>query len=291
MREVSVLSWTRGIHDIHTETKEVQVGGEKNRLCLTEIGRSIAEFLKKHYPFMMDYTYTAVMEDELDKVSEGIVPWKNCVESTYKQLKTCEDNLVACCDPQHTKLSNNRKLIGEHPHTHKPVYIFTGKKGTIVQHGEETDSDTTFSVLSRKRKNSKKNKKDLSITMNDVIDIIPRNFGILDGKATMGLTGKHGAFIKHGTACISIPKEYTLSTLTSDQCLQIIHEQSTKPVTSSVLRNVSSGKNPITIHSGPYGKYIRRGRTIRSLPQGTDYLTITKTACLAILKLPKKRKR
>ena len=182
-------------------------------------------------------------------------------------------------------------MIGEHPHTHKPVYIFTGKKGTIVQHGEETDSDTTYSVLSRKRKNSKKNKKDISITMNDVIDIIPRNFGILDGKATMGLTGKHGAFIKYGTVCISLPKECTLSTLTSDQCLQIIREHSTKPVTSSVLRNVSSGKNPITIHNGPYGKYIRRGRTIRSLPQGTDYLTITKTACLAILKLPKKKKR
>lgn len=286
LKDVSVLSWERGTSDIHRNTKEIRVGAEKNRLCLTEIGHSIVEFLQKYFPFIMDYNYTAGMEENLDKISEGTVAWKYCVKNAYTELQTCEKQLATLCNPKTTKLSQNRHLLGKHPHTHKSIYVFTGKKGTIVQHGEESDLDATYSVLHKKRKKCE------NLKLADVVDVIPRDFGMVDDKPVLGLFGKHGPFLKYGkNRFISLPETSVLSTLTREDCLQIIKEDADKPVKTTILRNVSTGKNPITIHDGPYGKYIRRGRTIRSLPKTLDHNTITKSECLAILKLPKAKKK
>lgn len=274
-KECCQLNWDPKNGDtISKTTTELKVGSEKKKLVLTDMGKSIVEFLRKHFSFVMNYKYTSNMEDELDLISKGQNEWQKCVKKTFNDMQSCIKTL-ADVPVANTKHSKKRNLLGLHPNTGKNVYVFIGKKGKVIQCGEE--GDATFSIWKTRKALEK-------ITLKDVLDQIPRDFGTVDGKSLVAIAGKHGLFVKHGDRNVSAPQGATLSMLTKEICVEIL----SKPVEEKKKsRQICKG---LSVHEGPYGFYIRKGKTIRSLPNTLGFQTVTKEQCLAILKQPKKKR-
>lgn len=283
-----IHSWTmidQTPQGVQEDIQSVRVGAEKQRMCITGVGQSIVKFLEQHFPFVMNLSYTSELEDELDKIAVGDVPWKVCVQKTHEAIQNCTLVLNNVCDPKTTKLSSQRRHLGQHPTTGKPVYVFTSRKGTMIQHGEDKHRTTTISKFPGKAPLS-------SITLNTrLLNHIPRDFGMVEGKPLIVLIGKYGPFVKHGTTNIPLPKGTQLSTVTLRDIRVSMNSHRNKPPSSTLLRTVTKGKSSITIHNGPYGNYIKRGNTLRSVPKGLDVETVTAEQCRDILKQPKKKSR
>lgn len=276
LKKCCQLEWiSKNGNTISKTTTESKVGSEKKKLVLTDMGRSIVKFLRENFSFMMDYKYTSNMESDLDLISKGKQEWQKCVKKTFMDMQSCIKSLenVPITNTKHSK----KKLpLGIHPSSGKNVYVFIGKKGKVIQCGD--DGDATFSIWNTRKSIEK-------IKMKDVLDHIPRNFGTVDGKPLVAISGKHGLFLKHGDRNVSVPKGSTLSMLTKEICLEIL----SKPVEEKKKsRQICKG---LSVHEGPYGFYIRKGKTIRSLPNTLGFLTVTKDQCLAILKQPKKKRK
>ena len=287
-KDSTIQSWSTIDHapqPVQEEIRSVRVGAEKQRMCITGVGQSIVKFLEQHFPFVMNLSYTSELEDELDKIAAGDVPWKVCVQNAHEAIQNCTSALNDVCDPKTTKLSSQRRHLGQHPTTGKPVYVFTSRKGTMIQHGEDKHPATTISKLPGKATLS-------SISLNTrLLNHIPRDFGLVDGKPLIVLIGKYGPFAKHGTTSIPLPKGTHLSTVALEDIMAAIQAWRNKPPSSTLLRTVTKGKRSITIHKGPYGHYIKRGNTLRSVPKGLDVETVTANQCREILTQPKKKRR
>lgn len=285
-KDIVIHSWSssgRDIWPIKEATKTIQVGAEKQRMCITAVGVSIVNFLETHFGFVMNLSYTSQVEDELDKIAAGNMPWKACVQKAYEIIQNCTKNLNVSCDPKSTKLSSQRRHLGSHPTTGKPIFVFPSRKGIMIQHGETQCEGTTVSKLPGKLSLE-------SITIDaHLLNHIPQNFGTVNGKTLLVLVGKYGPFIKHGNTNIPLPKDVEISKITVERCLSAIKSFDKKPAKSTLLRTMTQGKGSITIHRGPYGNYIRRGNTIRSVPNGVEITSLTVQDCREILKQPKKR--
>tara|TARA_B110000881_G_C18600469_1_gene534746 strand:+ start:2139 stop:4523 length:2385 start_codon:yes stop_codon:yes gene_type:complete len=267
---------------INRSIKTMYVGKEKKRLHITDIGNAIVEFLKENFPIIMRYTYTSKMEVILDEIAKGNAVWSSCVDNMYDDIKNCIVNLKknqTVCSKS-SKFSDNKMFIGNHPNSNKPIYVFIGKKGKVIQHGDKDDPNVTFSVWKTRKK-----LENIKVS-DDLLNHIPIDMGEYNGKHIIIANGPYGKYIQWGDNKISLQKP--LNTL--DEYVKYIETSlQNKKLNQRIVHG--KGKNALYVCNGPYGFYIRKGKTIRSLPSTEDWQQITKEECEKILQQPKSRKK
>jgi len=268
---------------IMCEEHQICVGNGKKRMFLTDIGCAIVSFLKQHFDFIMRYSYTSTLEEQLDSIAIGDLKWTTCVDEAYQKIKTnttLMKSTVNDGDASHSsRLSAQKRCLGNHPESGLNVYVFIGKKGKVIQHGEDGDTKTTYCSWNTRRKIE-------NINLEHVLDQIPRVIGQINGHDVCIANGPYGKYIRCGQTTVPIPKDKSVdvSELTLEKCEQFIQEyqQDTRIVC----------KTPqIIVKKGPYGFYVRKGKVIRSLPEDIDWNTVTKDECLEILAKPKPKRK
>lgn len=267
-------------NEIKREEKKIKINKEKNKLFITPIGEEVALFLNDWFSNIMNYAYTSDVEKELDKIASGSLLWNKVVHNLYISVMNSIQNITA--EPK-KKTKNghyerNTRLLGEYNDMN--VYVFQGKKGIIVQLGEEKDkksSNASYYILETP------DHKDIEdITLEDTLCLFkyPQKIGEYKNKTLQLFKGPYGLYLKWNKQNYGIPKDKPI--LTQDEAIEIIKSKENNK------RHV--GKN-IYIIIGPYGPYIKKGKTIRSLPKSCDSKTINVEECEKILSMPKLKKK
>src|ERR1035437_1398754 len=222
-------------------------GAEKSKLFPTDLGLVVTDFLSKHFDEVMDYSFTANIEEEFDKIAEGKQQWSKMVGDFYKPFHE---------DVEHT-LENAERSVGErelgnYPVSGKPIIARMGKYGPMVQVGVQEDEEKPkFAKL-------KANQSIETITLEEALELfkLPMTLGEYEGLEVAINIGRFGPYVKWGEQFYSLNKDMDPYTVELDEIVPMIQE---KRIAKDQRTIKVFEKGKIQILKGPYGAYIKQG--------------------------------
>ena len=206
----------KGIKVTQKVKKEI-AGNEKGKLLPTDIGIVVNDFLMENFPGIMDYNFTANVEQKFDDIAEGKTEWN-------KWMKTFDKDF----EPEVSKVMNARsehkageRELGTDPKTGKPVFVKIGRFGPVAQIGSAEDKDKPlFAQLPS-------NLSIETITLEEALELfkLPRELGEFEGTKVSVGTGRFGPYVQHNRKYVSIPKGEDPMTITLDRAIELIQEK------------------------------------------------------------------
>mgnify|MGYP002853940656 CR=1 FL=1 len=242
---------------ISTRTKKEIVGKEKGKLIPTDIGLVVNDFLMEHFPTIMDYNFTAKVEEEFDKIADGKTSWLKMMQRFDKDFEPTVDRVMS----ERTEHKAGEREIGTDPVSGKPVFVKIGRFGPVAQIGNATDSEKPrFAQLPSDKSI------DL-ITLEEALELfkLPRVLGEYEGKSVVIGTGRFGPYVQHNKQYISLPKEEDPMAVTLETAVQLIEERRQEQQQRH-LRTFSEEKG-LEIMNGQFGPYIAYKGTNYRLPK------------------------
>ena len=187
---------------ITSKTKKEMAGADKGKLIPTDIGIVVNDFLMGNFPDIMDYNFTAKIEQEFDKIAEGKAEWNKEMKTFYQSF-----------EPEVEKVMNARsehkageRELGVDPKTNKPVFVKIGRFGPVVQIGTADDTDKPRFAQIPTDKSME------TLTLDDALELfkLPRTVGQFEGTNVVIGAGRFGPYIMHNKKYVSLPKEEDL---------------------------------------------------------------------------------
>ena len=276
-REGEVREYTKYIlkdGTIKCSTLQEKAGAEKGKLFPQDIGILVTDFLSNNFENILDYGFTAKVEESFDKVAAGNLIWNELIKDFYTDFHhQVEDTLK---ESAHT---NAERVLGTDPASGKKLTVRLGKFGPLVQKGENDDPDKQFAGLP-------KGKLIESITLEEALHLfeLPRTVGEYNGKTVVAAVGRFGPYIRYNSKFTSLGKLYSPYTITIEEAIALIEESQKKEAEKFISE---FPEQDIQVLNGRFGAYIKHGGENFKIPKGTDAKELKLEDCLAIIKSTK----
>lgn len=245
---------------ITTEEHTEITGGDKGRLLPTDIGVIVNDFLMQYFPQILDYDFTARMEEKFDLIAEGKLPWSDEIATFYKLFHPDVENAMSM------RLDHKvgERVLGTHPETGKTVSVKIGRFGPLVQIGEaDADEKPQFASLL-------KNQSVSTITLDEALRLFefPRELGTFEGKDVTVAIGRFGPYVKHDGKFISIPKDIAPTEITLEQAEELIAAKRDNESKKTVK---TFDEDPdLQILNGRFGVYIAYKKSNYKIPRTVE---------------------
>ena len=231
---------------ITSKTKKEMAGADKGKLIPTDIGMVVNDFLMENFPEIMDYNFTAKVEQEFDKIAEGKAEWNKEMKVFYQGF-----------EPEVEKVMNARsehkageRELGIDPATGKPVFVKIGRFGPVIQIGTADDEDKPrFSQLPSDKSME-------TITLDEALELfrLPRTVGQFEGTDVVIGAGRFGPYVLHNKKYVSLPKDENPMTITLDAAINLIQKKRLQEAQRH-LKTFEEDAN-MEVMNGRYGPYI-----------------------------------
>ncbi len=262
---------------ITEEIKTENTGAEKAKLFPTDIGMVVTDFLLTQFPQIMDFNFTAKVEEEFDEIAEGKISWTKMLEAFYKPFHKTVINTS-----EHSERASGERLLGVDTQTGKNLYVRIGRFGPMAQLGESNDENNKprFAAL-------RKDQRIDSITFEDAMDLfkLPRTVGEFEGKEMTVAIGRFGPYIKHNNAFVSLKKEDDPMTISAERAIELIKAKRQAEI-DKYIKSFPENSS-VQLLNGRWGPYLAIDKNNYKLPKGVDPLKLTLEDCLAIAADPK----
>lgn len=263
-REYTYMNLRKG--EISSETRTAMTGSNKGKLVPTDIGMTVNDFLTEYFPNILDYNFTANIEEKFDEIAHGQLGWSKEIAQFYEMFHPSVDTALTI----RQGLKFGERLLGTHPENGKPVSVKIGRFGPVVQIGSSEDEEKPlFASLI-------KGQSIADITLDEALRLFefPRVLGTYEGKNVQVAVGRFGPYVSHAGLFASIPKDTAPAEVTLDQAIELI-EAKRKSNAEKVIR-VFDEDPDIQILRGRFGPYIAYKKKNYKLPRTiTDASTLT----------------
>lgn len=258
---------------VTSKTKSEVVGGEKGKLIPTDVGMVVNDFLMKYFPSIMDYNFTAKVEEEFDDIADGKKQWNSEISSFYKDFHPNIER-VASLRLEHKV---GERVLGTDPKTGKTVSVKIGRFGPLVQLGstDEVEKPRFASLL--------KDQSVASITLDEALKLfeLPRTLGAFEGVDVVVAVGRFGPYVKHGSKFVSIPASISPQELTLEQAQELIVEKRQSEAQKLIK---SFDEDPaMQVLNGRYGAYISYNKQNYKIPAKYVAQDLTLEQCREIV--------
>ncbi|MFC2739083.1 MAG: type I DNA topoisomerase, partial [Prevotella sp.] len=231
---------------ITTRKRKEMVGSEKGKLLPTDIGIVVNDFLQKNFPDIMDYNFTAKVENQFDQIAEGKEEWKDMMKKFDHKFEPIVENVVQ----QRSEHKAGERQLGVDPKTGKPVFVKIGRFGPVIQIGSADDEEKPrFSQLP-------KDKSIETITLEEALELfkLPRNLGDYDGSKVSVGVGRFGPYVLHDKKYVSLPKDEDPMTITLETAVELIEEKRKQEKERHIKTFDEDPK--LELLKGRYGPYL-----------------------------------
>ena len=235
----------RGIQ-ITEKTKVEVTGNEKGKLLPTDIGIVVNDFLIENFPDIMDYNFTARVEQQFDQIAEGKEPWTDMMRNFDSRF---EPNVEKVINARSEHKAGERQL-GNDPKTGRPVFVKIGRFGPVVQIGAADDEQKPqFAQLPTDKRMDE-------ITLDEALELfkLPRTVGQFEGSDVVIGAGRFGPYILHNKKYTSLPKTEDPMIVTLDTAIKLIEEKRLQEAQRHIKQFDEDAK--LEILNGRYGPYI-----------------------------------
>ncbi len=253
-RQYAVLTLQK--NKIAAETKTEITGAERSKLFPTEIGCVVNDFLVKNFDAVVDYTFTATVENEFDSVASGKQVWNKMIANFYTGF---HENVEKAADVSREEASGTREL-GIDPKSKRPVSVRIGRFGPLIQIGTKDDEEKPkFASLPPGKK---MDEIDLEAALK--MFEFPKLVGEYEKTEVLAAIGRFGPYLKFGSLNVSIPKEESAMEITLEKSIElIIAKQKFEAEKNIKIFEDSSLK----VLNGRYGAYITNGKKNAKIPK------------------------
>ena len=258
---------------ITSKTKNELVGSEKGKLVPTDTGMIVNDFLIRYFPNILDYNFTARVEENFDDIAEGKERWNDEIEHFYAEFHP-NIEMVSSLRLEHKV---GERMLGEDPKTGKPVSVKIGRYGPVVQLGSSDDKEKPrFASLLKDQSLS-------TITLEQALKLfeLPRALGTFEDEEVTVAVGKFGPYVKHGKEYASIPKDLTPQEVTLEQAIQLIMAKREAEV-QKIIKTFDE-EPELQVLNGRFGPYISYQKQNYKIPRKLDAATLTLDECRAII--------
>ena len=227
------------------ERKEM-VGSEKGKLLPTDIGIVVNDFLMANFPDIMDYNFTAKVEQQFDRIAEGKEEWNTMMKVFDKSFEPTVDKVMNA----RSEHKAGERQLGKEPETGKPVFVKIGRFGPVVQIGSADDTEKPrFSQLPS-------DKSIETITLEEALELfkLPRTIGEFEGSDVVIGAGRFGPYVMHNKKYVSLPKGTDPMKVTLEEAIQLIGEKREQEQKRHIKTFDEDTK--LEVLNGRYGPYI-----------------------------------
>jgi DNA topoisomerase-1 len=265
---------------ITQKKRKEMAGSDKGKLLPTDIGMVVNDFLMKYFPTIMDYNFTAKVEQDFDKIAEGGEKWTDMMKSFYKKF---EPTVEKTMNARQEHKAGERQL-GIDPKSGKPVFVKIGRFGPVVQIGsaEDTEKPRFAQIPSDKSMEN--------ITLEEAMELfqLPRTLGDFEGSPIVIGMGRFGAYVLHQKKYTSIPKDTDPMAISLEEATALIKEKRQQESQKHLKAFDADGK--MQILNGRYGPYIAYDGKNYRIPKAMHATAakLTFDQCMEIIEKQKK---
>ena len=228
------------------KTKKEMAGSEKGKLLPTDIGIVVNDFLIANFPSIMDYNFTANVEQKFDDIAAGKTEWNKWMKDFDKSF---EPEVKEVMNARSEHKAGEREL-GKDPKTGRPVYVKIGRFGPVAQIGSADDKDKPLFAQLPSDKSIE------TITLDEALELfkLPREVGEFEGTTVTIGAGRFGPYVLHNRKYVAIPKEDNPLTITLERAIELIQEKRSNEEKRHIKTFEEDDK--LELLNGRYGPYI-----------------------------------
>lgn len=255
-RDIRIIKLTKDNSIEKIKSSEI-TGAEKGKLFPTDLGLVVTDFLNQHFDKVMDYSFTANIEEEFDKIAEGKEKWSRMVADFYQPFHKSVEHTLENADR-----AKGERELGTDPETGKPVIARMGRYGPMVQIGGQNDEEKPrFARL-------KSNQSIETISLEDALELfkLPLMLGEYENQDVSVNIGRFGPYVKWGEQFISIPKGEEPAEVDLQRAIEII---SAKKVEDAPIGFYE--EKPVTKGKGRFGPFIKWNDLFINIPRAYDF--------------------
>jgi DNA topoisomerase-1 len=217
-------------------------GSDKGKLVPTDIGTIVNDFLVKNFATILDYNFTAKVEQDFDEIAEGNIDWAKMMQEFYDKF---HPNVTLVQDT--AERESGERILGTDPKTGKQVLVRLGKFGPVAQIGEADDEDKQFASLRQEQNIS-------SITLEEALNLflLPKNLGTFKGEEVEVSNGRFGPYVRFGKQFISLPKGEDPLDVTMERAQELINEKAQADAPIATYKN-----EPVQKGVGRFGPFLK----------------------------------
>lgn len=252
-REIVKMTLTK---DVKKQIVNEKFGGDKNKFVPTDIGEVVNEFLTNNFAEILDYGFTAKVEQDFDDIANGSEKWKEVLGEFYKEFHPKIEDVEENADR-----ATGERLLGKDPKTGKNVYARMGRYGAMIQIGEQDDEQKTFASIMQ-------NQNIATITLEEALELFKLPFDLQDfeGQPVSVAVGRFGPYVKWGETFISIPRGEDPLSVNQDRAEELIRE---KKAADAPVANYKG--EPVTKGKGRFGPFLKYRDIFVNVPKKYDF--------------------
>ena len=270
-REYEILSLTSD-KKIDQKTKTEITGADKGKLIPEDMAMLVTDFLMEHFPRIMDYKFTAHIEEELDEIARGGIDRKVMLDEFYFPFKEKVDHTI-----ENTERVSGERILGKDPKTGHQVSVRMARFGPVAQltNLNDEESKPQYAGLRREQKLE-------TITLEEALDLfkLPRNVGEYENEEVVIAIGRFGPYVRHKGKFYSLKKEYDPYTVNIDEAIEVIEAKRKADAEKTI--KVFDENPDYKILNGRWGPYLKAGKKNVRLPKDREPESFTLEECIEL---------
>ncbi len=277
-RSYHLVELTNG--EVKTQVLEEKIGSNKGKLCPTDIGMVVNDFLVLNFNSILDFHFTANVEAEFDQIASGDKVWNEMLQSFYGDFHAKVEDVK-----ENSERAVGERILGIDPSTGLSLLVRIGRFGPMAQLGTQTEVDKPKFASLRKGQSLE------SITLEESIDLfkLPRQVGHFEDKVVTVAIGRFGPYVRHDGKFVSLG-DYNPMTVELDACVELIYAKR-KSDAEKQIHTFDEIEPVIEVLNGRWGPYIKMEKKNYKIPKDLDADGLDREQCLYIIQnQPKKSK-
>ncbi|MGB0255335.1 MAG: type I DNA topoisomerase [Flavobacteriaceae bacterium] len=262
-------------NDIARKTLIERVGSEKGKLVPTDVGRLVNDFLVANFANIVDYNFTAKVEQDFDSIALGKENWKGMMKTFYNDFHPVIENVR-----DNAQRETGERILGVDPKTGRQLSVRLGKFGAMAQIGTVDDEEKPlFASLHPDQQLAR-------ITFEEALDLfkLPMHLGEFDSEAVEVNNGRYGPYVRHGKSFISLPKGKNPLTTTLDEAIELIKEKRLADAPIATYEDF-----PVTKGVGRFGPFIKWNGWFINVSKKYDFDALSQEDIVTLIEEKKKK--
>ena len=250
------------------------IGSDKGKLVPTDIGMIVNNFLVEHFEYILDYNFTAKVEEDFDNIAEGNEEWKHMMKDFYKKFHPQIENVTENADRE-----SGERILGKDHESGKTVLVRLGKFGPMAQIGAPDDEEKKFASL-------RPDQQLHQVTFEEVMDLfkLPKDLGMYDGFEVQINNGRFGPYIKFDSKFISLPKGMDPLDVDMDSAKELIEEKRKADAPIYEYEEL-----PVQKGTGRFGPFIKWNNLFINVNKKYDFENLTDTDVVELIETKKQK--
>lgn len=260
--------------DVSSKILTEITGASKGKLIPTDIGMIVNDFLVANFETILDFGFTAKVEEDFDAIAEGNQDWIKMIKGFYKDFHLIVEDVK-----ENAERESGERILGEHPETGKTVLVRLGRFGAMAQIGAPDDEEKIFASL---QPNQSLN----SITLKEALDLflLPKNLGEFENKEIIVANGRFGPYVKFDDKYVSLPKGENPLELEKERAIELILEkrEADRPIATYEGMPVQKGV-------GRFGPFIKWNSVFINVNKKYDFDNLTQADVIELIEIKKQK--